>query len=187
MKNNVLLVATFLLVSPLAYSAHAQATANTAPVVADLMKDVSGVSEKLIALAKAIPADKYSWRPAAGVRSVGEVLQHVAADNYLLPIPQGTAADPSTGITSDYKTVQAYETRTASRDQIIADLEKSFAHLQSAMAKTTNAQLSTSFKFFGQDFTSQGLWIMTTTHLHEHLGQMIAYARSNGIKPPWSR
>jgi uncharacterized damage-inducible protein DinB len=186
MKRSLILATVLSLSSPVAL-ANAQATATTAPVVVDLMKDVSGVGEKLIALAKAIPEDKYSWRPAPGVRSIDEVLKHVAADNYLLPIPQGTAADPTTGITSDYKTVQAYETRKASRDEVIAHLEKSFAHLSAAMAKTTSAQLSGSFKFFGQDFTSQGLWIMTTTHLHEHLGQMIAYARSNGIKPPWSR
>ena len=187
MKKTVLLVAALSIVAPLANPVSAQATATTAPVVADLMKDVGEVSQKMIALAKAIPEDKYAWRPAAGVRSVGEVFQHVAADNYLLPIPQGVAADPATGITSDYKTVQVYETRKASRDEIIAHLEKSFAHLSSAMARTTSAQAANTFKFFGQDFTSQGLWIMTTTHLHEHLGQMIAYARSNGVKPPWSR
>ena len=98
MKKTVLLVAALSIVAPLANPVSAQATATTAPVVADLMKDVGEVSQKMIALAKAIPEDKYAWRPAAGVRSVGEVFQHVAADNYLLPIPQGVAADPATGI-----------------------------------------------------------------------------------------
>jgi uncharacterized damage-inducible protein DinB len=179
----VLLFASLLALQPATTPLHAQ----TAPVVVDLMKDVEGVSRKLMDLAKSIPAEKYDWRPAAGVRSIGEVLQHVAADNYLLPIAFGIAADPSTGITSDYKTVQAYETRKASRDQILAELEKSFAHLNGAMAKTTAAQLPNELKFFGQDFTVQSMWILTTTHLHEHLGQLIAYARSNEVTPPWSR
>ena len=66
--------------------------------------------KKFVALAKAIPAEKYDWRPGAGVRSVGEVIRHVASDNYLIPAALGFAADPSTGIKGDdYKTAQAFE------------------------------------------------------------------------------
>ena len=59
-------------------------------LVTDLMKDVSEVEEKMVSLAKAIPADKYGWRPAAGVRSIGEVVMHVASDNYFIPAAAGT-------------------------------------------------------------------------------------------------
>ena len=156
-------------------------------LMVDLMKDVSELEKKVIGLARAIPAAQYDWRPGAGVRSVGEVLQHIAADNYLLPLAFGIAADPATGITTDYKTVQAYETRKATPQEIVSALEKSFVHLRNSMASANAQQLSSSYKFFGQDFTGQSLWILTTTHLHEHLGQMIAYSRTNNVKPPWSR
>ena len=73
------------------------------------------------------------------------------------------------------------------RDQAVAALEKSFAHLKKAMAETPDARLDSTVKFFGQDRTVRQVWIATTTHLHEHLGQAIAYARSNGVVPPWSR
>ncbi|MBL0170682.1 MAG: DinB family protein [Gemmatimonadaceae bacterium] len=69
----------------------ARVSAQTAPVVTDLMKDIDGVAQKLVALAKAMPVDKYGWRPGAGVRSVGEVFLHVASDNYLMPALAGTA------------------------------------------------------------------------------------------------
>jgi uncharacterized damage-inducible protein DinB len=115
------------------------------------------------------------------------VFQHIAADNYLLPTAIGATAPATTGINpKEYKTVQAYETRKASRDEVIADLEKSFAHLKQALSAVTPAQLSESVNMFGQAFTKQQFLILTTTHLHEHLGQMIAYARANNIKPPWS-
>lgn len=108
-------------------------------LIGDLLRDIAEVEEKLVGLARAIPADKYGWRPGEGVRSVGEVFMHVAADNYVLPAGLGVAPAASTGIKAeDYNTVQR-------------------------------------------------MWILATTHLHEHLGQSIAYARSNGIVPPWSR
>jgi len=157
-------------------------------VLADLLSDVTEVEQKLVGLARAMPAESFAWRPAAGVRSVGEVFQHVAADNYLLPIFAGTPAPAATGIKGDaYATVQAYETRTADRATVIADLEQSFAHLRAAMSATAARSPADTVTLFGETRTLQQVWVLTTTHLHEHLGQSIAYARSNGVTPPWSR
>jgi uncharacterized damage-inducible protein DinB len=168
-----------------ARSASAQAAGS---VVADLVSDVNETQQKFIALAKAIPPEKYDWRPAAGVRSVSEVLRHVASDNYLIPAALGHAADASTGIKGeDYKTAQAFEARKATKEQTIADVEKSFANLKSAMQGTPASKLGDQVKLFGQPFTMQKAWVLGTTHLHEHLGQLIAYARVNGVKPPWSQ
>jgi uncharacterized damage-inducible protein DinB len=171
-------------------SAASAATGNaaSATVLADLSSDVSQVQDKLVSLAKAMPAAKYGWRPGQGVRSVGEVFQHVAADNYLIPAILGAPAPDSTGIKAeDYKTVQAYETRKIDRDAVIRDLETSFAHVKKAMSDTPAARLTETVNMFGQTFTRQQAWILAATHLHEHLGQSIAYARSNGVVPPWSQ
>jgi uncharacterized damage-inducible protein DinB len=162
------------------------AAAQTPTIITDLVGDVSEVEKKLVDLAKAIPADKFDWRPGQGVRSVGEVVKHVASDNYLIPALLGTPADASTGITTDYKTAQAYEARKMTKDQAIAEMQKSFAHLKKTMNATPAAKLNGSVSFFGTPSTMQKAWVGTTTHLHEHLGQLIAYARTNGVKPPWS-
>lgn len=162
------------------------AAAQAAGIITDLVGDVSGVEKKFVDLAKAIPPDKYDWRPAPGIRSIGEVLKHVASDNYLIPALLGTPAEASTGITTDYKTAQAYEARKMTKDQAIAELQKSFAHLKKAMNATPADKLNASVSFFGQPYTTQKAWVGGTTHLHEHLGQLIAYGRSNGVKPPWS-
>jgi len=160
----------------------------TAPIVVTLLKDIEGVSTKMVGLAKAIPADKYDWRPGEGVRSIREVMLHVAADNYLLPALAGTAAPAVTGIDlRDFKSVDRFEKRALSRDSVVAELERSFTWLGNAMAKTTTDKLTGMVNLFGQQSPLQDLWITTTTHLHEHLGQSIAYARSNGVKPPWTR
>jgi len=166
----------------------AQAAPAAGSLTADLLADINDVERKFVSLAKAIPADKFEWRPGAGVRSVGEVVLHVAADNYLIPAAIGFAPDPKTGIKGDdYKTAQAFEQRKLSKDAAIAEMETSFAFLKTSLQSTTPARMSEQVKLFGQPFSMQRAWILGTTHLHEHLGQLIAYARSNSVKPPWSQ
>ena len=162
--------------------------AETAPLMIDLMKAVDGVQSKMVALAKATPQAKYLWRPGAGVRSVSEVFLHVAGDNYLMPALAGTAIPAATKLDmKNFKTFEAFEKQNMTQGQVVAALDASFAHLKAAMTKTTAGDLAVQVDMFGQKTTKQGLWIGTTTHLHEHLGQSIAYARVNGIVPPWSK
>lgn len=166
------------------------ANANTAPIVAILMKDAAGVGDKMVALANAIPESKYDWRPNGDtkVRSVREVMLHVASDNYLIPALGGAMAPAATGIDlKDYKSVERYEKRALAKDAVVKELEESFTHLANVMGKTTPADLTKDISMFGQKAQTQELWVMATTHLHEHLGQAIAYARTNAIVPPWSK
>lgn len=159
-----------------------------AGLMGELIKDVSDVQGKFIALAKAMPADKYEWRPGTAVRSVGEVLLHVSADNYLLPSAVGFNPDPATGIDpKDYKTLTAFEKQKLAPAATVASLEKSFAFLLKSMNDTPDAKLDERVKFFGQDMSARQVWLATALHLHEHLGQAIAYARMNGVTPPWSK
>ena len=156
-------------------------------VMGDLLKDTAAAEKKILALANAIPEPAYAWRPGPGVRSTGEVFQHIASDNYFLPVLLDMPAPKETGITKDYKTTEAFEKRPMNKAAVIAELEKSFAFLRTSMNATTDAQLNTPVDMFGQKGTTRGLWISTATHLHEHLGQLIAYARSNKVTPPWSK
>lgn len=172
---------TFLLSLALTTSASAQG------LMGEMHKDVNDVQKKFIDLAKAIPEASYAWRPT-GARSIGEVLLHVASDNYLIPVMMGKPIPASVAISAtDMKTLDTYEKRKLTRDQIVAELDASFKHLHEAMGLTTDANLTENIKFFGQDWSRQRAMLLTVTHLHEHLGQMIAYARSNNIAPPWTR
>ena len=162
-------------------------SASAQGLMAAMHQDVNDVQKKFTEIAKAIPEAAYSWRPT-GARSVGEVFLHVAADNYLIPISMGKPAPPSTGISgTDFKTAETFEKRKLTKDQIVAELDASFRHLHEAMGLTTDANLTQNIKFFGMDWSRQKAMLATVTHLHEHLGQMIAYARSNSVAPPWSR
>ena len=179
-----LLVATSI---PSVAQQSAPASAASTSLTADLLRDIGELERKFVGLARAIPADKYAWRPSAGVRSNGEVVLHVASDNYLIPAILGHKVPAVTGITNDYKTAQAFEKQQIPRDSAIAELERSFVFVKQALSSTPEARLGDKVTMFGQPFTLQQAWILATTHLHEHLGQFIAYARSNSVTPPWSQ
>lgn len=173
-------------VTVLALSASASAQTRGG-VIGDLLNDINEVESKLTGLAKAMPDSAWAWRPGAGVRSTGEVFLHIAADNYYLPALLGMAPPQETGITKEYKTAEAFENKPMGREAVLAELQKSFAFLKKSMNETPDAKLDTVVDMFGRKGTTRGVWIMATTHLHEHLGQLIAYARSNKVVPAWSK
>ena len=145
-------------------------------VMGDLIRDVTRVEAKIVGLAKAMYASAYEWKPAKEARSTGEVFIHVAADNCFMPVLLGVAAPAETGIDAKgrHKTVEASEKRTMTGDQIIAELEKSFEFLKRAMNEMPDTKLEEQPKFEIRKTTNRELWMVTDSHLHEHLGQLIA-------------
>lgn len=159
-----------------------------AGLMGELMMDVAGVQKKLVSLARAVPQEKYSWRPSADVRSVSEVLLHVAGENYGIPASVGVAVDPATGLkATDFAAVTKFEQQQLSPDEMTQAIDRSFAYLIKAMKNTPDSKLNEKVTFFGQRMTRRAVWVATVNHMHEHLGQAIAYARVNGVTPPWSR
>ena len=163
-------------------------TPASAGLMGDLIKAVTDVESKITQLAKALPPAAHDWRPSKGARSTGEVFVHIAADNYFLPAALGVPAPAETGINGkDYKSAVAFEKKAMTREQVAAELQKSFAFLKQSMAGVPDAKTSDAVEVFGQKTTARSMWITTVTHLHEHLGQLIAYARANNVTPPWSK
>ena len=177
---------TLVVAAPLA--AQQQATAARAGIMGELMTDVAGVQKKLVSLAREMPQDKYEWRPGTDVRSVSEVFLHVAGENYGIPASVGVPVDPATGLkATDFAAVTKFEQQKLSREAMVQAIDKSYAYLLEAMNDTPDATLDEKVTFFGQQMTRRAVWVATVNHMHEHLGQAIAYARSNGVVPPWSR
>ena len=166
--------------------AQASAPSPRPAVVETLARDVDEVRTKLVSLARAIPAADWGWRPGEGVRSVEEVLLHVTYDSYYLPTAGGVPAPDGTGITLDYETALAFAERDLSRDEILDVVDASLVHLGDAMTRAGDATLSENVTVFGRDMDRLGLWVLATVHLHDHLGQLIAYARVLDVVPPWS-
>jgi uncharacterized damage-inducible protein DinB len=169
-------------VSTAAAQATAASTTAAAPVSgyrAEFLKEMQYFEGRFTQLAEAIPADKFTWRPAAGVRSVSEVLLHVAGANQGLP--QMAGIKPPAGFTG-----QGYEASTTDKAKVIAELKKSFEHIRVAASQMKDADADKAMKVFGMDMTGRSFSFFMARHLGEHLGQLIAYARVNGVVPPWS-
>jgi len=145
----------------------------------DILRELNETEKKLVSLAETIPEKKFAWRPADGVRSIGEAYLHVAGGNYLLVSLTGM----KTPLSIDLKTMEKNGTDKA---DVIRRLRASFEHARMAITSTSDAKLDQKAKFFGQDSTIRGILLALPVHASEHLGQSIAYARMNGIIPPWS-
>ena len=146
---------------------------------AEFLEEVAYYEQRYVRLAEAMPAEKYAWRPAEGVRSVGEVYAHIVSANYGIARALGTA--PPAGL--DFKAIPAL---AADKTKLIQALKDSFAHFRGSIIALNDADADKPQKMFGRQTTVRGSFIMITGHLGEHLGQSIAYARVNGIVPPWT-
>jgi uncharacterized damage-inducible protein DinB len=146
---------------------------------AEFLNEMKYFEARFTQLAEAIPAEKFTWRPGAGVRSVSEVLLHVAGANQGLPRMAGI--QPPAGFTG-----QGYEQSTTDKAKVIAEVKKSFEHIRSAASQMKDADADKPMKVFGMDMTGRSFSFFMARHLGEHLGQLIAYARVNGVVPPWS-
>ena len=142
---------------------------------AEFFANLDEVQEKIVDLANATPAEKFSWRPAKDIRSISEVYMHVAGGNYFLATFLGVPAPKMNGDIEKTITTKA---------DVIAELKRSFDHLRNAV---NSVDLEKAVKLFGKPTTNRGVLMTMLSHLHEHLGQSIAYARMNGVVPPWSR
>lgn len=150
---------------------------------ADMIADISTLESKYVSLAEAMPAATYDWSPMEGVRSVGEVFCHMAGANFGIPRYFGVDA-PAEAATLESKcdTDDLESLKTGA----IESLRKSFVFAKQAIADVPDANLDDATKLFGRDTTKRAAMLLYVTHMHEHLGQSVAYARSNGVVPPWS-
>jgi uncharacterized damage-inducible protein DinB len=136
------------------------------------------VSQQLVALAEATPPEKFAWRPAAGVRSTSEVYMHIAIANFWLLRVTGPKMPPELKEDSE-KTIN-------SKADVISWLKRSLEAVKQAHLAETPQDLERKVHVADRDATVDGMYLRIIVHANEHMGQLVAYARMNGIVPPWS-
>ncbi len=155
---------------------------------AEVIALISGVEEKAAALAGAMSDEQWAYSPMEGVRSTSEVFMHLAGANYLIPTMLGVMPPEDFPVTMGPEGpvgMEAYEA-TSDRETVMAAMDASFDHVRAALAGVSADSMNDEMNVFGQTMTKRGFCIFIATHLHEHLGQLIAYARANEVVPPWS-
>jgi len=141
--------------------------------------DLENVQKKFVALANALPEKKLTWRPAPDARSFAEVFLHVSGERY--GFMQLMGIQPPAGF--DAKT---FEKSTTDRAKIVEELNKSWEFTKAAITAMTNADFAKPLPKLGPDANEGDVVYLLVSDAHEHLGQSVAYARENGIVPPWT-
>jgi uncharacterized damage-inducible protein DinB len=139
--------------------------------------ELTHVTKQLIELAEATPADKFAWRPAPGVRSMSEVYMHIAIANFYLL--------SATGL-KEPDLPDELEKKVTAKAEVIDWLKRSLAAVKTARAQLKPGDLERKVKIGGKVVPAEGVYLRIIIHNNEHMGQLIAYARMNGIVPPWS-
>ncbi len=163
---------------------HAQtpATDSTAPsydMKAQALLDLEAVNKKCVDLAQALPSEKLTWRPSPDTRSFAEVFLHVAGERYAILGMMG--ANPPNGFKA-----RDFEKSTTERDRIVEDLNDSWAFASKTITGMSNADFAKPLPKLGPQANEGDVVYILVADAHEHLGQLIAYARQNGIVPPWT-
>jgi len=138
-------------------------------------RDAGTLSDKFSGLAR-VMVGKYDWKPGQGVRSVGDVFNLIVKENGMLA-----------GVLSGTPNAGAHPAPITDPEKMQEALKASYANLQKAITGLSDKDLQTRVKLFGEDMTKQDALMLILEDQHEHLGQSIAYARSNGVVPPWSK
>jgi uncharacterized damage-inducible protein DinB len=184
LRTGLALVATLAAAAPVTARAQNVMDAKTAGFLRDrYVADMDSVHAKIMALAAAIPEDKYSWRPAAGVRSVSEVLMHLASE-WMFYTPMSVGGKPPADFGPPRETLPRLEKITGKAD-VIAQLDKGWAYGRQQLTSADPAALTGQYAPWKVTLAEAAFGM--TGDQHEHLGQLIAYARSVGVKPPWSK
>ena len=146
----------------------------------ELMRQFNASMRKVVALADAMPAETYTWSPGEGVMEVGHVYMHLARYNYFYPteslgqtLPDGVEMDQMESVRD--------------KDQILAALKQSQEWVQGVVGAMSPEDLAEGTLLYGRDVGSWAVLVQLLAHMNEHVGQSIAYARMNGVVPPWSR
>ena len=174
-RANLLVVATALLVA-----APGLAQNTPSDYRNEMLEHFDRSSRKLQMLSQAIPAELYTWSPGEGVMSIAQVYMHIARYNYMyleenlgIPAPSGV----------DWPNFEAITDKAV----VVDLLGKSIEHVKRATNAMSEAELIRETTLYGNQVAGWAVLLQLVAHMNEHVGQSIAYARMNGVVPPWSR
>ncbi len=171
---------TIAAAAALVMPAPAAAQSDDNAVAAELIMHFETSMAKFIGLAEAMPAGSYTWSPGEGVMEVGQVFMHVARYNYMYP-SQNMGVPAPAGV--DLESMEAVR----DKDAVLRALNESRAYVLESVGTMTPAELAAPTRLYGRDVQKWAVLVQLVSHMNEHLGQSIAYARLNDVVPPWSR
>jgi uncharacterized damage-inducible protein DinB len=138
-------------------------------------------ADKIMQLADAIPDYNYEWSPDDGVRSFAGVFYHIISANYFFATKLGATLP-------DGVNMETLEQDLKTKADITPALKQSTDLITEAIKNVNDDALASKVEFpFPGEYTTTTAVLIALSHCNEHLGQLIAYSRMNGVTPPWSK
>ena len=184
MRYRPALLAVVFAVTALSGTATAQEVISkeaAAALKAPFIADIEEMKTKFVQLAGAFPDDKLTWRPGPGVRSVAEVLALIALE-FNGFVPQGWG-----GKAAKTRDEMLKLRESTSKAELIGAINTAFDHARAEITAADPATLTGQRKTATAERSLYEFALMISGDMHEHLGQLIAYARMNNVVPPWSK
>jgi hypothetical protein len=151
------------------------AQAQPAGLQAAFGKDAGTPSNKFTGRARGM-AGRYDWKPSRAFAPSATCFNLIVMENGMLA-----------GVLSGTPNTRAQPAPITDPGKLQEALKTSCANLQKAITGLSDNDLQAHVKLFGEDMTKQDALMLILEDQHEHLGQSIAYARTNGVVPPWSK
>lgn len=145
-----------------------------------MLYEFGEVQKMMLALAEALPADSYNWRPKDTMRSVGEMLLHTARGNFSLPENWGVEPPAELVLCGD-----GLDQGDQDKTKVIELLRKSFEHARKAIESTPEGDLFKTLRRNHRRVVPFESMLLLLGRDREHLGRMINYSMLKGIVPPW--
>ena len=175
----------FVITASLTFAVQGIAQEDVDPMAATVAQWFTMIEHSFIALADAMPAEQYGFKPTDGefsnVRTFGEQVKHVACANFGFfnqiekkePPSECSAGGPDPAQT---------------KAEIMTYLRESFTYAQSVLLTMTTANaLEPAGGPYGGESTRLGITTLAVWHASDHYGQLVVYLRMNGIVPPASQ
>ncbi len=154
----------------------------TTDFLTEFQGQFDGSARKLVALAEAMPESTYSWSPDEGVASVARVFMHIARYNYMYLHENMGRESPVAP--DEYRT---WEDTVTDKEEVTEILARSMEYVSEVVEAMDADDATAPRMLYGRQVGEAAVLFQLVAHMNEHLGQSIAYARMNGVAPPWSR
>lgn len=154
--------------------------AQPATFKAEFLGQFNASADKLVSLAEAMPAGAYDWQPMEGVATVAAAYMHIARYNYYYPETSLDADTPAAIRLDEFESIE-------DKESVVDHVRRSMDHVRTIVEGMPEEEFEAATELYGRTVTKRAVLLQLITHMNEHLGQQIAYARSNGVVPPWSQ
>ncbi len=143
------------------------------PLSAEASQVYASVKNNILRSAEKMPEENYGFKPAPRVRTFGQILGHVAEEQYIF----------CSAVRGEQKAADIEKTKTSKAD-LLAALRESFAYCDAAYDSLTDRAAVEMIKVGAAEHTKLRMLWVNTVHDNSHYGNLVTYLRIKGLVPP---